>query len=79
MRSESVFEFLVIMEWSKQQISCLIEAYHNRPCLWDTACDAYKNKNLRCEAFEELVENAETRRSLYDHEERRRYVVKSRI
>lgn len=43
------------MEWTREVLSEFIELYRERPCLWKIKDADYVNKNLKREAYENLI------------------------
>ncbi|KAL4104607.1 hypothetical protein QTP88_019901 [Uroleucon formosanum] len=44
------------MEWNRSILSDFIDHYRSKECLWKINTEAYKNKNLKNQAYSELVD-----------------------
>lgn len=51
------------MEWSKEAVEILIEAYRNEACLYDTKSPLYHNKHARKQALDKIVDSLKQVRS----------------
>ncbi|KAG5875847.1 hypothetical protein JTB14_012967 [Gonioctena quinquepunctata] len=43
------------MEWTKEILTEVIEMYRQRPCLWKIKDKTYLNKNLKMQAYNEIL------------------------
>lgn len=43
------------MEWTKELLTDFIELYREKPCLWKIKDSSYVNKNMKREAYDDLV------------------------
>ncbi|XP_064082554.1 uncharacterized protein LOC135198673 isoform X1 [Macrobrachium nipponense] len=44
------------MEWKREEVRCLINAYRHQPCLWNVKLQEYKSRYARDAAMRKLVE-----------------------
>jgi len=42
-------------EWTNEKTEMLIDGYESRPCLWDTTCQDFHDRELKRKARDELA------------------------